>query len=155
MSRFPIVVLTSAMAIVAVVPATGQDRILQPVQHRQSLIRNPSFLTARAELARRQPGIPRLVRFEWESVPRASHYLLRGSWTDPDTWIVQRWEFRVTPQTARRWEADAVTFEVPLPPGSHSWNLVAVFAPGEVGDYARPTRISFDIESGGTHDQPS
>jgi hypothetical protein len=107
--------------------------------------RNPSYLRA-AELLRPANGgsTPR-VRFEWEHVPGARRYLLRGRWTDGQSWAVRSAEYGVTARNATSWERHRVTFDVSLPAGAHSWNIVALFGPEERGDFASPAHLSFTL----------
>jgi hypothetical protein len=109
-------------------------------------LRNPAFLRAAALLTRRDPGHSPRVRFEWEQVPGAAAYLLSGAWTDPRAWTVQVKEVRVTPQLATRWANGAVALDLSLPAGSHSWRVVALFGPGDLGDFSRPKQVTFDLE---------
>jgi hypothetical protein len=85
------------------------------------------------------------VRFEWDQVPGATEYLLSGQWTSGPSWAMQSREFRVTQRAATSWQPDRVSFDISLPEGSHSWRLVALFGPRDVGDFESPTPVSFDV----------
>ncbi len=111
----------------------------------QEVVRNPRQLRAVQLLAQRPPGIAPRVRFEWDQVPGAREYLLGGQWANPPSWTMQSREYRVTPQTATRWDAKQVQFDVSLPEGSHSWKVVALFGRDDRGDFANPTPFSFDV----------
>ncbi|MGE0552226.1 MAG: hypothetical protein AB7R55_02225 [Gemmatimonadales bacterium] len=111
---------------------------------------NPAALRASELLARRAPGVAPRVLFEWDQVSGARAYLLQGQWVDPSTWALHAREYRVEAGNARRWAADGVAFDVSLPPGAHSWTVVAVFGPEDIGDFAHPTHIAFDLEA--SHD---
>lgn len=106
---------------------------------------NPTTLRASELLAPRESGATTRVLFEWDPVPQAREYVLQGRWVDPGTWALFTREFRVTAQNANRWTPERVLFEVSLPPGSHSWTVVAVFDSHGIGDFARPTHVSFDL----------
>lgn len=118
---------------------------LQPAQQRA--VRNPHELRAVELLARRRPGVPPRVRFEWDQVPGAHEYLLRGRWTTPTSWTLQTTDYRVTRKTATSWGAAGrqVEFDVTLPEGHHSWAVVALFGTDGVGDFASPTGVSFEL----------
>jgi hypothetical protein len=96
-------------------------------------------------LGRSTPGVAPRVRFEWERVPGSSSYVLKGQWTDSQSWAVRSQEYRVTQRNASSWDGDRVTFEVSLPEGNHSWTIVAVFGPNDMGDYESPARFSFTL----------
>jgi hypothetical protein len=108
-------------------------------------VRNPAALRATELLARRERGVDQRVRFEWDAVPGVAEYLLKGTWIDPTTWAFRTIEFRVTSRTAQGWDETRVALEVLLPAGAHSWNVVALFGPNAIGDFARPTQVSFDL----------
>ncbi|MEZ4587057.1 MAG: hypothetical protein R2909_11700 [Gemmatimonadales bacterium] len=111
---------------------------------------NPTALRASELLGRRVPGVAPRILFEWDQVDGARGYVLQGRWVDPSTWALHAREFRVDARNARRWAADGVAFDVSLPPGAHSWTVVAVFGPEDIGDFAHPTHVSFDLEA--SHD---
>jgi hypothetical protein len=102
-------------------------------------------LRARELLRRREPGRAPRVLFEWERVRGAREYLLRGQWVEPETWAFRVLEFRVAGGNGAARSDRLVGFEVSLPEGSHSWTVVAVFGPAGLGDFARPTHLSFDL----------
>jgi len=106
--------------------------------------RNPAFLRASELLARRDPSETRRVRFEWEQVG-AIEYVLQGQWVEPGSWATRKRELTVTTRTAVRWDDQLVALEVELEPGSHSWSIVAVFPGKGIGDFANPTRLSFEV----------
>ncbi len=116
-----------------------------PSQSQGPAVRNPTFLRASELLARRAPGVAPRIRFEWERVPGAREYLLRGQWTDAQSWAVRSSEYRVSERNATSWESERVTFDVSLPEGSHSWTLVAMFGPNELGDFESPAHLSFTV----------
>jgi hypothetical protein len=113
--------------------------------HGKVVPRNPSTLRASQLLERRPPGTLPRVRFEWDQVRGATQYLLSGQWTTPPSWTVQSREHRVTASVATSWGASHVSFDVSLPEGSHSWRLVALFGPRDIGDFEHPTTASFDV----------
>ena len=119
--------------------------VLAPAQ--QPGLRNPRELKAVELLARRRPGVPPRVRFEWDQVAGAHEYLLRGRWTTPTSWAVQTTDYRVTRKTATSWggAGQQVEFDVTLPEGHHSWVVVALFGTEGVGDFASPTGLSFEL----------
>ena len=106
--------------------------------------RNPERVRASQVLGLGQAGSPR-VRFEWASVGGAHAYLLLGAITDPRTWRVTTTEHRVSAANAAEWSADRVVFETPLNPGMYSWKLVALFQPNDVGDFAAPAVVTFEV----------
>lgn len=106
---------------------------------------NPKRLTAVQLLEPTRPGLAPHVRFEWDQVPDARAYLLYGRWANAESWTMQSREFRVTPRSATRWETTRVAFDVALPQGSHSWNLVALVGTGETGNFGAPTPLSFEL----------
>lgn len=107
--------------------------------------RNPARVRASQVLGLGQTSSPR-VRFEWVSVGGAHAYLLLGAMTDPRTWRVTTTEHRVSAVNAEEWSADRVVFETPLNPGMYSWKLVALFAPNDVGDFAAPAVVTFEVK---------
>lgn len=106
--------------------------------------RNPERVRASQVLGLGPAGSPR-VRFEWASVGGAHVYLLLGAITDPRTWRVTTTEHRVSAANAAEWSADRVVFETPLNPGMYSWKLVALFQPNDVGDFAAPAVVTFEV----------
>ena len=106
--------------------------------------RNPARVRASQVLGLGSAGSPR-VRFEWTSVGGAQAYLLLGAITDPRTWRVTSTEHRVSAANAAEWSADRVVFETPLNPGMYSWKLVALFEPNDVGDFAAPAVVTFEV----------
>lgn len=125
----------------------AQTRSDPPAQTRDlggDTVRNPSFLRASEQLTRREPTDLRRVRFEWEQVG-AAQYVLQGQWVEPGSWATRRREISVTAKTAGRWEDRLVVLELGLEPGAHSWSVVAVFPGRGVGDFANPTRLTFDV----------
>lgn len=106
-------------------------------------VSNPSALEATELLDRAEPGVAPRVRFEWQPVSGATAYVLAGRWTDGHSWAVHAQEYRVTSRNATRWQAERVTFDISLPQGSHSWQVVAIVGHNDTGDFAHPTRLSF------------
>ena len=123
---------------------TRSDPPGQSRDHGGDTIRNPAFLRASEQLTRRDPADPRRVRFEWEQVG-AAEYVLQGQWVEPGSWAARRREISVTPKSAARWDSRVVVLELGLEPGAHSWSVVAVFPGKGLGDFANPTRLSFDV----------
>lgn len=108
--------------------------------------RNPAFLRATQVLARRQPGEAPRVRFQWERVPGATEYLLKGSWAAGRGWALNSKEYRVTAASATVWGPELITYEVSLPAGDHSWTVVALARDPATADFATPARLSFRLE---------
>ena len=108
--------------------------------------RNPQRLDAVQLLEQRTSSNALRVRFEWDNVPGATQYVLMGKWTTPPSWTVRASEFRVTPQLAKQWDDEKVLFEVLLPAGNHSWQVVAVFRSITSSDFGHPTLKSFEIK---------
>ena len=106
---------------------------------------NPRQLRALQVLDRRRPGVTPRIRFEWDAVPGVRRYSLTGRWTSPPSWAIQSEQYRVTQENATTWETRRVAFELPLPEGTHSWSVVALFGADEHGDFAHPTSASFDV----------
>ncbi len=119
---------------------TAQSAGTQPAP----AVRNPSFLHAREPLTRRDLATPRRARFEWEQVG-AAEYVLQGQWMEPGSWAARRREMSVTHQSAAAWDDRLVAVELPLEVGAHSWSIVAVFPGRSPGDFAHPTRVSFEV----------
>jgi len=111
-----------------------------------STTRNPKSLIAVQLLTRGGPAREERVRFQWDQVDRAREYLLMGRWTQAPSWTIQSRAYRVGHANATSWTSDHVTFEVPLPPGSHSWRVTALFGAKLVGDTATSTTFAFDIK---------
>ena len=107
--------------------------------------RNPTALRATQLLDLHRPGVAPRVRFEWDQVPGSPEYVLIGRWTDRQSWTLRSHEYRVTARSATRWGEERVAFDVSLPEGNHSWQLIAVFGPNDDGDFAHPAHVSFDI----------
>lgn len=140
-----IVLLGSALSPRLILAAqTRSDPPSQARDHGADTMRNPGFLRASEQLTRRDPADPRRVRFEWEQVG-AAEYVLQGQWLEPGSWATRRREVSVTAKTAGRWEDRLVVIELGLEPGAHSWSVVAVFPGKLLGDFANPTRLSFDV----------
>jgi hypothetical protein len=108
-------------------------------------VRNPRALRATQLLEQRTPGTPARVRFEWDRIASAHEYVLTGRWTVFPSWTLHTRTYHVTRTNATSWNGERVTFEVALPEGSHSWQIVALLGPKNLGDYATPTSLSFDV----------
>ena len=132
-----------ACALGCSLPVWGQTRAEAP-RRDGAATRNPGFLRASELLARREPATQRVLRLEWEQV-HASEYVLQGQWVEPGSWATHRREVSVTVTTATQWDGRLVTTELQLEPGTHSWMVVAVFAGKGPGDFARPTRVTFEV----------
>lgn len=104
---------------------------------------NPPALRASQPLG--PDRAPPRVRFEWEQVAGAQSYLLVGEWMTRQSWAKQSRRVRVTPGNARAWTSAQVSIELELPAGAHSWTLVAVSGPDDLGDFAQPARLSFEV----------
>lgn len=133
-------IVTLACALACTVPAWGQTR---EETREPAAPRNPAFLRTGDPVTRREPGA-RVVRLEWEQV-NASQYVLQGQWVDPGSWATHRRELMVTHATASQWDERLVATEVQVEPGPHTWLVVAVFAGKGPGDFARPTRVTFEV----------
>ena len=118
----------------------------QPSRAPNTKARNPHSLNAVQLLARGGPAREERVRFQWDQVDGARGYLLLGRWTQPTSWTIQSRAYRVGPTNATSWASDHLTFEVLLPPGSHSWRVTALFGDRLVGDTATATTFAFDIK---------
>lgn len=146
MTRLALIVLA-----LSVVTSLGAQKPKAPVRLAPAVatatttVRNPPALHATQLLELRKPGVAPRIRFAWEQVPGSPEYVLTGRWTDAQSWTLRSHEYRITARSATRWEDGWVTFEVSLPEGNHSWQLVAVFGPNDAGDFARPAHVSFDI----------
>ncbi len=124
--------------------APAQTTANPPVE--AAAMRNPATFKAVTDLTRREPGVATRVRFEWERVAGVTEYLLRGLWMDPRTWYPEQREYRVSVRNASAWSDARVSFEISLPRGAHSWTLVALHGSRELGDFARPAQVSFDLD---------
>ena len=118
----------------------------QPSQAPNRKARNPNSLSAVQLLARGGPVPEARVRFQWDQVDGARGYLLTGRWTQPPSWTIQSRAYRVGPTNATSWTSDHLTFDLLLPPGSHSWKVTALFGAKLVGDTATATTFAFDIK---------
>lgn len=118
----------------------------QPSQAPDTKTRNPNSLNAVQLLARGGPALEDRVRFQWDHVDGARAYLLTGRWTQPPSWTIRSRAYRVGTINATSWTSDHVTFEVLLPPGSHSWKVTALFGAKLVGDTATAPTFAFDIK---------
>lgn len=116
-----------------------------PAQTGIPAVRNPQRLRASEVRERRTTPVEPRIRFEWDQVAGVRQYSLYGRWTTPPSWTIQSREYRVTPQTAAQWDARRVAFDVSLPKGSHSWKLVALYGPKSLGDFEKPTQLSFEV----------
>jgi len=128
-----------------VAPLCAQEGRAQGPSLVHPTMRNPGSLAAQQVLDTRDSKAPRRVRFEWEPVGGAIAYLLTGTRSDPTTWALQSVERRVSRETAASWDPRRVAVELPLGPGAYSWKLVALFSPGDQGDFIRPTTVRFDV----------
>ena len=146
--RRPLLAVLAAMVAAGPVAAqTHRESVRDPGRAAAAggVPRNPAFLRATQILGRREPGEAPRVRFQWERVPGATEYLLRGSWTDKG-WALRSTEYRVTSESATTWGAETVTFEVSLLAGEHSWAVVALTGDPTAGDFAAPARLSFRLD---------
>lgn len=138
-----------ALAIVATSSFNAQLSLAQAPPSDSAIsviaIRNPSFLHATEVPAHGSRGAGHHIRFAWEQVPASISYVLAGQWTDNQSWAVRSFEYRITDRNATSWTRERVTFDVSLPEGSHSWKLVAIFGPGDEGDFENPAHMSFNI----------
>lgn len=125
--------------------AAAQEQRQQQSRASDIRARNPSSLTAVQLLARGWSAHEEPVRFQWTRVDGARAYVLMGRWTQPPSWTIQSRTYRVGPTNATSWTHDHVTFELLLPPGSHSWTVTALFGTQLVGDTATATTFAFDI----------
>ena len=112
---------------------------------REAVERNPRRLDVVQLLDQPSPNGSERVRFQWDQVPGATEYVLSGKWTSHPSWTIHSSEHRVTQKTASEWNAEKVLFELTLPAGNHSWELVAVFRSSTSGDFEHPTSKSFEI----------
>jgi hypothetical protein len=85
------------------------------------------------------------VRFEWDQVPGAHAYVLRGRWTSNESWAVLSAEHHVIPSNAMCWTPRRVEFDAELPHGSHSWRVIALFTPKDSGDFENATPLTFEL----------
>jgi hypothetical protein len=118
----------------------------QPIEKRAGVAdgRNPQRPKAVMLLSPRPAGKVN-VRFQWDQVRGATQYVLTGRWTTAPSWTVHSAEYHVTPKVASKWSAEEVSFEMLLPSGSHSWEIVALFGGIETADFDRPALLSFEI----------
>ena len=116
-----------------------------PAQAGMPVVRNPRSLRVSEPAGRRAPSVASRMRFEWDPVAGARAYVLSGQWTSAPSWAIHSGEYRVTPRNAATWDARRVRFDVVLPPGNHSWKLVALFGSRETGDFENPTALSFEV----------
>ena len=139
----------SLLIVVAVVGAATMPVAMSAQPSNEALARpavhNPRTLRATQLLESRAPGIAARVRFAWDQVAGAHEYVLIGRWTVFPSWTLHARTYHVTRDNATSWNAQRVTFDIALPEGSHSWQVVALFGPKNLGDYARPTTLSFDV----------
>ncbi len=154
-SRLGVMIATFASSVLVAQPSTPR-RLASPATTTRAATpptalaegaagRNPSTFRAAQLLDRRPPGVAPRIRFAWETVPGSPAYALIGRWTDAQSWAMRSQEFRVTARTATSWDDTQVTFDVSLPVGAHSWQLVALFGPNDTGDFARPSHVAFDL----------
>jgi hypothetical protein len=134
------------IASVSVAAFDANAQALRAVSRAESQERNPRHLDAVQLLEQRTSSNAVRVRFEWDHVPGATQYVLTGKWTTPPSWTVRTTEFRVTPKDAKRWDDETVLYDVVLPAGNHSWQVVAVFRSITSGDFGHPTLKSFEIK---------
>lgn len=106
--------------------------------------KNPERPSAVMILSPRETGKVN-VRFHWDQVRGATQYVLTGKWTTGPSWTVHSAEYHVTARVASQWSAEGVSFEMLLPSGSHSWEIVTLFGGIETGDFDRPALLSFEI----------
>ena len=102
-------------------------------------------LLAVQHLEYRPAGADARVRFEWDQVRGAREYRLVGHWTSTISWTVRMREHAVTTVNAASWTPRRVTYETSLPPGNHSWRLMAVFGPNDVRVVGDSTPVSFAV----------
>ena len=138
------VALVIASASIAAFDANAQAS--GAVSRGEAQERNPRRLDAVQLLEQRQSNNAARVRFEWDHVPGATQYVLIGKWTTPQSWTVRSAEYRVTRKDAKRWDDEAVLYDVVLPSGNHSWQVVALFRSAASGDFGHPTLKSFEIK---------
>lgn len=134
------------VASVSVATSSASAQALPAAARTDARERNPRHLDAVQLLEQRASNNALRVRFEWDRVPGATQYVLSGRWTSPPSWAVHTGEFRVTPASAKQWDDEKVLFDVTLPAGNHSWEVVAVFRSASSGDFEHPTIKSFEIK---------
>jgi hypothetical protein len=140
------VALVLAATVLAAAALRAQTRSESSgVSLQQVAGRNPAFLNASEILPRRDPAEARRVRFEWEHVG-AVEYVLQGQWVEPVTWAARKREVVLKNDGATRWDERLIALELELQPGAHSWSVVAVFPGKGLGDFAHPTRLSFEVK---------
>jgi hypothetical protein len=135
-----------AIANVSIAASAASAQALRPVSRAELQERNPRHLDAVQLLEQRTSSNAVRVRFEWDNVPGATQYVLTGKWTTAQSWTVSTAEYRVTPKDAKRWGDETVLYDVLLPAGNHSWQVVAVFRSITSGDFGHPTLKSFEIK---------
>ena len=135
-----------AVVIAFLLASVSAQGDAQAAAHAEAALRNPRKLDAVQLLDQRTPNNSIRVRFEWDPVPGATEYILSGKWTSSRAWTIHSEEYRVNPKVAALWNDDKVSFETSLPPGNHSWQLVAVFRSLASGDWEHPTLKSFEIK---------
>jgi len=141
-TRFLVIVLGS---MIAAAPAFAQSASGTAARV-NATEKNPRRLEVVQLLDQRASGnLPR-VRFEWDPVRGATQYILTGKWTTPPSWTIHSGEYRVTQKVASEWNDEKVSFEITLPAGSHSWQLIALSRSAASGDFEHPTLKSFEIK---------
>lgn len=138
-------VLVLAGLVAGAVPVPAQTRADAAAPAQRGAPRNPSYLHASELLAGRDADKTRRIRFEWDQVG-APEYVLQGQWVEPGTWATRKREVTVTARSASVWDERVVAVELGLDPGAHSWSVVAVFPGKSLGDFAHPTRLSFEVK---------
>ena len=146
MKLLRVVTFVVGASCVAVNPLGAQQLSLRADSRPASDFRNPRQLDAVQVLEQERTSSEYRIRFEWDTVPGATQYLLSGKWTTPPSWTVQSREIRVTRDKTRQWDDEKILFDVSLPAGNHTWELVALFKSAESGDFEHPTRKSFAIK---------
>ena len=141
MTRHALVVLALVLALTA---AAARGDAQEPGAARGPVApRNPPAMRAVQLDAAGRPSSR--VRFEWAPVAGAEAYLLTGEWVTRQSWAKHAHRVRVTPESALRWTRELVSIELTLPAGTHSWKLVAVSGPDDLGDFERPTQLPFEV----------
>lgn len=140
-------ILTLTGALCAAANSSGaQAASLRAGSRSDALVRNPAHFEAVQLLDQHPLANAFRVRFEWDQVSGATQYVLSGRWTTPPSWTMHSTEFRVTRGAAKEWGDERVSFDVTLPRGNHTWELVAVFRSIDSGDFEHPTLKSFEIK---------
>jgi hypothetical protein len=140
--RFAVVVLAACAASSS---SSAQAAFRAPARS-EIVERNPKRLDAVQLLVQPVSNNSQRVRFEWDQVPGATQYVLSGKWTSVPSWTIHSGEYRVTQKVATSWDDEKVRFEVTLPAGNHSWEVVALFRSVSSGDFEHPTLRSFEIK---------